>query len=102
MDDVIYEEFKGTGNQEFQLTRDLAERRIFPAVDLKKSGTRKEELLLGKDCLDFMWKLRKSLSNDVLRSTEQVIKSLKETKNNREFIEEFENKLNRRGDNKKR
>ncbi|KRL01841.1 transcription termination factor rho [Liquorilactobacillus capillatus DSM 19910] len=102
MDDVIYEEFKGTGNQELHLTRDLAERRLFPAVDLKRSGTRKEELLLSKDILDFMWKLRKSLPNDVLRNTEQVVKALKQTKNNQEFIENLTIKLAERADNQKR
>lgn len=59
MDDIIFEEFKGTGNQELQLSRLLAERRIFPAVDLKKSGTRKEELLLSDDELEAIWKLRR-------------------------------------------
>lgn len=55
MDDVIYEEFKGTGNMELHLDRSLAERRIFPAIDVLRSGTRKEELLLPKDQLDKMW-----------------------------------------------
>lgn len=88
MDDVIYEEFKGTGNQEIQLARDLAERRIFPAVDLKKSGTRKEELLLSEEKLNFMWKLRKDLNGDIAKQTERVITALKKTKDNETFINE--------------
>ncbi|KRL05206.1 transcription termination factor Rho [Liquorilactobacillus hordei DSM 19519] len=89
MDDVIYEEFKGTGNQEIQLARDLAERRIFPAVDLKKSGTRKEELLLSEEKLNFMWKLRKDLNGDIAKQTERVITALKKTKDNETFINEI-------------
>jgi len=69
MDDIIFEEFKGTGNQELQLSRLLAERRIFPAVDLKKSGTRKEELLLSDDELEAIWKLRRVMSDDILKDT---------------------------------
>lgn len=66
MDDIIFEEFKGTGNQELQLSRLLAERRIFPAVDLKKSGTRKEELLLSDDELEAIWKLRRVRSEELV------------------------------------
>ena len=76
MDDIIFEEFKGTGNQELQLSRLLAERRIFPAVDLKKSGTRKEELLLSDDELEAIWKLRRVMSDDILKDTEQILKIL--------------------------
>lgn len=71
MDDIIFEEFKGTGNQELQLSRLLAERRIFPAVDLKKSGTRKEELLLSDDELEAIWKLRRVMSDDILKDTKK-------------------------------
>ncbi|KRL06219.1 transcription termination factor rho [Liquorilactobacillus oeni DSM 19972] len=87
MDDVIYEEFKGTGNQELQLSRELAERRIFPAVDLKKSGTRKESLLLGKEKRDLIWKLRKKMGGDNVRQAEQLLKLLRQNKNNEELLD---------------
>ncbi|MDN5950687.1 MAG: transcription termination factor Rho, partial [Loigolactobacillus coryniformis] len=64
MDDVIYEEFKGTGNLELHLSRELSERRIFPALDIKQSGTRKEELLLAKNDLEAIWKIRRSMTGD--------------------------------------
>ncbi|KRN09968.1 transcription termination factor Rho [Liquorilactobacillus mali KCTC 3596 = DSM 20444] len=96
MDDVIYEEFKGTGNQEIQLARDLAERRIFPAVDLKKSGTRKEELLLSEEKLNFMWRFRKELNGDIAKQTERVITALKKTKNNETFINEINASLSQK------
>ena len=63
MDEVIFEEFKGTGNMEIQLDRRLADKRVFPAIDIKKSGTRKEELLLSRDTLNRVWILRKLLSS---------------------------------------
>ncbi|OEH85531.1 transcription termination factor Rho [Desulfuribacillus stibiiarsenatis] len=88
MDDVIFEEFKGTGNMELQLDRKLSERRIFPAIDIRKSGTRKEELLLNKEALDTLWKLRKTLS-DAPDFTEMFLKKLKNTKTNDEFIEKL-------------
>src|SRR5699024_7341217 len=68
MDDVIYEEFKGTGNMELHLDRSLAERRIFPSIDILRSGTRKEELLVTKDQLEKMWMIRKTMrdSNDFI------------------------------------
>ncbi|MCI1700144.1 transcription termination factor Rho [Liquorilactobacillus nagelii] len=91
MDDVIYEEFKGTGNQELQLAREMAERRIFPAVDLKKSGTRKEELLLDETTLKFLINLRRNGSNDWLRDSEQMIRMMKETASNQELIEKLTN-----------
>lgn len=59
MDDIIYEEFKGTGNMELHLDRKLAERRIFPAIDIRRSGTRREEVLLSKEELDTIWTIRK-------------------------------------------
>lgn len=89
MDDVIYEEFKGTGNMELHLDRRLAERRIFPAIDIKRSGTRREEVLLSKQELDKMWILRKKMSEQS-DFTEQFIRSLKETKTNSQFLEQLE------------
>ena len=90
MDDVIYEEFKGTGNQELHLSRELAERRVFPAVDIKRSGTRKEELLLSQEKLDALWKLRKNLSNDLVSDTEQVLQLLRNSQDNAEFCAKIE------------
>jgi len=80
MDDVIYEEFKGTGNMELQLSRNLAERRIFPAIDLKKSSTRKEELLMSSEQLEETWRLRNHMTGDSLEYTDQFIQFLKKTK----------------------
>lgn len=90
MDDIIFEEFKGTGNQELQLSRTLAERRVFPAVDIKKSGTRKEELLLPQNVLDAVWKLRRAMGDDPLKDTEQTLKILKQTKSNADFCEQID------------
>ncbi|WP_422447188.1 transcription termination factor Rho [Thermoanaerobacterium sp. DL9XJH110] len=88
MDDVIYEEFKGTGNMEIHLDRKLAERRIYPAIDIKKSGTRREELLLSKDELEAVWVLRKALAQlDTVEAASTLISRLKRTKTNREFFE---------------
>lgn len=87
MDDVIFEEFKGTGNMEVILDRRLSERRIFPAIDLAKSGTRREELLLTQEELELTWGLRRLLTND--RNQEMVNKVLKmllQTKDNKDFI----------------
>lgn len=87
MDDVIFEEFKGTGNMEIQLSRALSERRIFPAIDVNKSGTRKEELLLNEEELDAMWSIRKALgSKSTHVITETIIKNLLETDTNSDFI----------------
>lgn len=91
MDDVIYEEFKGTGNMELHLDRSLAERRIFPAIDIKRSGTRKEELLLSKDNLEKLWTLRKTMS-DSPDFTERFLRALKNTKTNEEFYQTLEAK----------
>lgn len=86
MDDVIYEEFKGTGNMEIHLDRKLAERRIYPAIDIKKSGTRREELLLSKEELEAVWLLRRALASvDNIESASIVINNLRKTKNNQEF-----------------
>ncbi len=85
MDDVIYEEFKGTGNMEIHLSRELSERRVFPAIDLKKSGTRKEDLLLTDDELSTAYKLRRLLSNKS-DATDNLIEVLKKTKSNADLI----------------
>lgn len=88
MDDIIYEEFKGTGNMEIHLSRRLSERRIFPAVDLNKSGTRREELLLSSKEMEGMWLLRRILSrSDVVDATEMLLDRIMATKNNSEFID---------------
>ena len=88
MDDVIFEEFKGTGNMELRLDRELSENRIFPAIDIKKSGTRKEELLLSKEKLQKIWLLRRALaSQPSLGAVKLVINKLKKTKTNQEFLD---------------
>ncbi|WP_034551351.1 transcription termination factor Rho [Carnobacterium funditum] len=92
MDDIIYEEFKGTGNSELHLSRELSERRIFPAIDVKKSSTRKEELLLNKIHLDEIWKLRHAMISDSLELTDQFIKALRNSGNNQQFFESFSEK----------
>lgn len=87
MDEVIFEEFKGTGNMELVLSRELSDRRIFPAIDINKSGTRKEELLLKEDELNKIWILRKILSEyDPVEAMEFLIDKLKGSKNNKEFL----------------
>ncbi len=87
MDDVIFEEFKGTGNMEINLDRKLADRRIFPAIDLTRSGTRKEELLLSKTELERTWVLRKVLNQlSGVEAMELLIEKLSKTKNNEEFL----------------
>ncbi|QHJ70482.1 transcription termination factor Rho [Planococcus halotolerans] len=85
MDEVIYEEFKGTGNMELHLDRSLAERRIFPALDIRRSGTRKEELLIGKEELDKLWKIRKTFS-DTHDFAERFLKKLNQTQTNEDFF----------------
>lgn len=85
MDEVIYEEFKGTGNLELHLDRNLAERRIFPALDIRRSGTRKEELLIPKDQLDKLWAIRKTFS-DSSDFAEKFLRKLRPTKTNEEFF----------------
>ncbi len=87
MDEVIFEEFKGTGNMELVLNRALADRRIFPAIDLNKTGTRKEELLLSEDELNKIWVLRKFLSDyDPVEAMDFLLSRMKGTKNNKEFL----------------
>ncbi|WP_069815281.1 transcription termination factor Rho [Streptomyces sp. TP-A0874] len=87
MDEVIFEEFKGTGNMELKLDRKLADKRIFPAVDVDASGTRKEEILLGSDELAITWKLRRVLhALDSQQAIELLLDKLKQTKSNAEFL----------------
>ena len=87
MDEVIFEEFKGTGNMELRLSRQLADRRIFPAIDVNASGTRREELLFKPEELRIMWKLRRMLGNlDQQSALELVLGKLKETQSNAEFL----------------
>jgi transcription termination factor Rho len=87
MDEVIFEEFKGTGNMELKLDRGLANRRIFPAVDVNNSGTRKEEILLSGEELKIMWKLRRVLAAlDQQQGIELLIDRLKKSKSNAEFL----------------
>ncbi|HHJ00826.1 MAG TPA: transcription termination factor Rho, partial [Candidatus Aerophobetes bacterium] len=88
MDEVIFEEFKGTGNMELRLTRELADRRIFPAIDINRSGTRREELLLSERELKMIWVLRNYLNRQNFKDPiEGVIEVMKKTKNNEQFLE---------------
>ncbi len=90
MDDVIYEEFKGTGNMELHLDRKLAERRTFPAVDIKRSGTRREDLLMTPEELDIIWQVRKAIHNlGNQEATELLLQNLKRTRSNSEFFKLF-------------
>ncbi|MEA2020327.1 MAG: transcription termination factor Rho [Patescibacteria group bacterium] len=94
MDELIYEEFKGTGNMELHLDRELAERRIFPAIDIKKSQTRHEELLLPEDALENVYRLRRMV--DTLsegEATQIVLNRLKKTENNEEFLETLHERM---------
>ena len=87
MDEVIFEEFKGTGNMELRLRREFADKRIFPAIDVDASGTRREELLMSKDELQIIWKLRRVLSAlDGQQALELLLNKLKSTKTNVEFL----------------
>jgi len=92
MDDLIYEEFKGTGNMELHLDRRLSERRIFPAMDIQRSGTRREELLLDEETLKQVWLLRRMVamiasdSNNFVEATERILERMRKTKNNAEFL----------------
>src|SRR3989337_781100 len=92
MDDVIFEEFKGTGNMELVLDRDLSDRRIFPAIDVNRSGTRKEELLLKEDELAKIWILRKILSDlNPIEAMEFLLDKMRGTKNNKDFLNNMNN-----------
>ncbi|WP_413316500.1 transcription termination factor Rho [Agrococcus sp. 1P02AA] len=87
MDEVIFEEFKGTGNMELRLSRHMADKRIFPAVDVNASGTRREEMLMGVEETKVMWKLRRALAGlETQQALELVLKQLKETQSNVEFL----------------
>ena len=87
MDEVIFEEFKGTGNMELQLDRSLFQRRIYPAIDIKKSNTRKEELLIPKEELGKIWLMRKALNDlNPAEAMELLVEKLKKTKTNKEFL----------------
>jgi transcription termination factor Rho len=95
MDDMIYEEFKGTGNMELHLSRKLQERRIFPAFDIERSGTRREELLLDEDALQKVWLMRqrfldsKSSGYSVAQAMQELLRVLRRTQNNEEFLNLF-------------
>ena len=87
MDEVIFEEFKGTGNMELRLSRSLADKRIFPAVDINASGTRREEMLMAQDETKVTWKLRRALAGlEQQQALEMVLTRLKETSSNVEFL----------------
>ena len=87
MDEVIFEEFKGTGNMELRLDRRLSEKRIFPAVDINPSGTRREEILLGREELQVAWKRRRVLTAlDSQQALELLLDKMKSTKSNAEFL----------------
>ena len=88
MDEVIFEEFKGTGNMELHLDRKLSEKRIFPAINLNKSGTRREDLLMNQDELEAIWYMRRALGNrDPQEVTELILDNLAHTRDNKTFIE---------------
>jgi len=92
MDDVIFEEFKGTGNMEIVLNRDLSDRRIFPAIDVNRSGTRREDLLIKEDDLQKIWILRKILSEfNPVEAMEFIIDKMRGTKNNKDFLNNMNN-----------
>lgn len=88
MDDVIFEEFKGTGNMELHLDRKLSEKRIFPAIDLNKSGTRKEDLLMTQDEMEAIWAMRRAMANNSVQEVaETIIDNLAHTRTNEDFIQ---------------
>jgi len=99
MDDLIYEEFKGTGNMELHLDRRLSERRIFPAMDIQRSGTRREELLVDENSLNKIWLLRRMVgliasdSTNFVEGTERIIDRMRKTKNNAEFLDSLNKEM---------
>ncbi|KPK20808.1 MAG: transcription termination factor Rho [Dehalococcoidia bacterium SG8_51_3] len=99
MDDLIYEEFKGTGNMELHLDRRLSERRIFPAMDIQRSGTRREELLIDENSLNKIWLLRRMVgliasdSTNFVEGTERIIDRMRKTKNNAEFLDSLNKEM---------
>ncbi|CCO08412.1 transcription termination factor Rho [Desulforamulus hydrothermalis] len=93
MDDVIFEEFKGTGNMELILDRRLADRRLFPAIDIQRSGTRREDLLLTKEELEYVWSLRKAIAGmSPLEALENLLERIKNSKSNQEILGDFKPK----------
>ncbi len=92
MDDVIFEEFKGTGNMELVLDRKLSEKRIYPSINILKSGTRREDLLLTKEEIDVVYEIKNNSTNDNLLLTDSIIKKMKKTKNNIQFINSLKKK----------
>ncbi|MBN1618531.1 transcription termination factor Rho [Candidatus Dojkabacteria bacterium] len=96
MDDLIYEEFKGTGNMELHLDRNLAEKRVYPSIDIVRSGTRHEELLLSKEVLNDSWRVRRMLEavSQEENSTSVLLERLKKTKNNKEFLATLHESVN--------
>lgn len=97
MDEVIFEEFKGTGNMELRLDREISDSRIFPAIDIKRSGTRKEELLLDADQLSKVWLMRRALSSQSsIDAITLLLNRLKKTKNNRDFLNTIKDENNGR------
>jgi transcription termination factor Rho len=92
MDEVIFEEFKGTGNLEIHLDRKLTDRRVFPSIDIQKSGTRKEELLIPKDELNRVWVLRKVLTPlSPVEAMELLLSRMAKTKTNQDFLASMSN-----------
>jgi transcription termination factor Rho len=95
MDDMIYEEFKGTGNMELHLSRRLQERRIFPAFDIERSGTRREELLIDEEALQNIWTMRQyfldsqSSGYSAVQAMQQLFRLLRNTGSNEEFLDQF-------------
>lgn len=87
MDDVIYEEFKGTGNMELILNRELSERRTFPAVDVKRSGTRRDDLLQSDQEQNVVWEMRKAMTDDPVENTETILRELRRVKTNEQLIQ---------------
>jgi transcription termination factor Rho len=91
MDEVIFEEFKGTGNLEIRLRRDFADKRLFPAIDVVASGTRREELLMSSEELSIIWKLRRVLSGlEGQQALELLLQRLKKSQNNIEFLRQVQ------------
>ena len=91
MDDVIFEEFKGTGNMEIHLDRKLVDKRVFPAIDIQKSGTRKEELLIDKDDLNRVWVLRKVLNAlSSVEAMELLLDKMGQTNSNKDFLSKMQ------------
>ena len=94
MDDVIFEEFKGTGNMELHLDRKLSEKRIFPALNLNKSGTRKEDMLMSPEELEAVWLMRRSIADmGIQDATEKIVFTLAHTKTNAEFIQLYKKRV---------